>query len=458
MAVFKRKIYDKLLEWKNRSNGSTALLIEGARRIGKSTIAEELGKKEFPEYLIIDFSKASSSIIEVFDDGLVNMDDFFTNLFLSLGKPKPQIGSLIIFDEIQFCPKARQAIKSLVEDRRYYYIETGSLISIKENVKDILIPSEEERINMYPMDFEEFMWAIGKDYELGVINDAFNNRDTKVIFKNHNNFVKTLRMYMAIGGMPQAVNKFLETKDYYEVEIIKRNILKLYEDDIRKIDEKYGTICEMIWDQIASTLCHNNNRFKATYVNQRADSFMLQNSINKLKESKMVNIVYKVNEPKPGFKLTQDDSFYKIFYSDTGLFTSCIYAINDNESQDIYQRLILNKLDTNLGMLYENLACQILVANGYNPYYYSWYENMTTSNKKITKKMYEIDFLIYKKGKVLPIEIKSSKNKTTKSLDRFIDKYSSSTGEKYIVRNKPLEYGNNTTYIPFYMFHNVNKY
>lgn len=455
MAIFKRKIYDELLDWKNRSNGSTAVLIEGARRIGKSTIAEELGKNEFPEYLVIDFSKVSSSVIEVFDEGLVDIDGFFTDLFLSLGKPKPQNGSLIIFDEIQFCPKARQAIKSLVSDGRYYYIETGSLISIKENVKDILIPSEEERINMHPMDFEEFMWAIGKDYELEVINNSFNNRDTKVILKNHSYFVKTLRMYMAIGGMPQAISKYIETKDYYEVEKIKRNILKLYEEDIRKIDEKYGTICSLIWNQIASTLCHSNNRFKSTYVNQRADSFLLQNSLNKLKESKMVNVVYKVNEPKPGFKLTQDDSFYKIFYSDTGLFTSCIYAINDKESQDIYQRLILNKLDANLGMLYENLACQILVANGFNPYYYCWYEDTISENEKKTKKMYEIDFLIYLKGKIIPVEIKSNNAKSTKSLDRFVDKYSHSIGEKYIVRNKPLEYGDNTTYIPFYMFHNV---
>ena len=444
---FKRKIYNDLLEWKKTSNGSTALLIEGARRIGKSTICDEFGKNEYDSYLIIDFSKVSNSLKELFEDDLNDLDTFFSKLFIYLNKPVLKKGSLIVFDEVQFCPYARQAIKHLIKDGRYHYIETGSLISIKENVKDILIPSEEEHIDMFPMDYEEFLWALDKEHEANILFSIYKNKDFKLCSDLHEELIKTLRVYVAIGGMPQAIAKYIETKDYLAVEKTKQAILNLYKGDLRKLDEKYKTICEIIYDQIPSTLCHENTRFKCNSINQRGDSVLMRNSIDKLVQSKMVNIVYKTNEPKIGFKLTQDTLSYKLYINDTGLFTSLIYNENKNEYDNIYKRIIFDKLESNLGMLFENLACQFLLVNGHKPYYYSFNEIINNKLKK-----YEIDFITYVNGKIIPIEIKSSRSNNTKSLDRFKEKYSSSTGTKYVINNKPLKQSDNIMYLPFYIF------
>ena len=439
--VFKRKVYDELLSWKLKSNGKTALLIEGARRIGKSTIAEELGKNEYPDYKIIDFSIQSESFKSIFDD-LSDMDIFYRNLFLSLKRSPMPFGSLFIFDEIQYCPKARQAIKHLVNDGRYQFIETGSLVSIKENIEDILIPSEEERIEMYPMDYEEFMWAIGRDYELDTIRAMFKDRNIKQNLLNHQVFIKTFRMYLAIGGMPQAINEYIETKDFYAVDKIKHNILKLYEEDLKKIDNKFNTICYTMWKSIPSMLSRHNTRFKLSSIKERADSVLITNTLEKLEESKMAYCVYKCSDPKIGFELTKDSSYFKLYFNDVGLFTSIVYSSNLSESRDIYQRLILDTIDVYLGMLYENYAAQCLITNGHDPYYYSWNADNRT---------YEIDFLTYKKGHIIPFEIKSGNKITTKSLDLFKEKYSHSIGERYIAYTKPLRFGDNTTFLPMYM-------
>ncbi len=438
--MFKRKIYNSLLEWKNSSDGSSALLIEGARRIGKSTIAESFGKNEFPAYKLIDFSIYGDEFKDIFSK-LSNIEDFFSELFLKLGMSKLPNGSLIIFDEVQFFPIARQAIKHLVKDGRYYYIETGSLVSIKENTEDILIPSEEESISMYPMDYEEFLWAIGLDYEANELRESYLNRKPMSL-SAHQLLIKHFRTYLAVGGMPQAVDTYIKTKDFYKVDKSKRNIIKLYEEDLRKIDNKYGTICYNVWSRIPSMLSTQSSRFIVSSLDTRSDSILFTNTMDKLIESKMVLPIYKCNEPTGGFKLTKNDDYFKLYFSDVGLFTSIIYPNNIVDSQDVYQRLVLDKLSTNLGMLFENAVAQGLYSLGFEPYYYFWYEEKTK---------YEIDFLIFNKGKVIPFEVKSNKTSSKKSIELFKKKYSKVVGERYFIKSKPLKYEDNTTILPFYM-------
>lgn len=442
--MFKRKIYDELLKWKRESNGESALLVEGARRVGKTTIVIEFAKNEYPSYYVIDFSIVSREFKKIFDN-LLNIDDFFAKLFLELNIPHLPRGSLIIFDEIQFCPKARQAIKTLVADKRYHYIETGSLISIKENVKDILIPSEEKSIQMHPLDYEEFLWAINAKTEAETLKTCFNNRKT-FDQQTHRLFMRNFRLYLALGGMPKVISKYLENHDFYEAEKEKEKIINLYEDDLRKIDNQYGTICYLVWKQMPNMLTKHSTRFKVSSVNSRADSILFQNTLNKLEESKMIIPVYKCTDPTGGFALSKDETKFKLYFNDIGLFVSMIYSNSKNDVRTIYQKIILDKLSSNLGMLFENYASKALLANDYEPFYYSW-------NSEIDKKMknYEIDFLINLKGKIIPLEIKSSKISSLSSLLEFKKKFGKNVGEKYIVNTKPLSYGDNLTNLPSYM-------
>lgn len=444
VKLFKRKIYSKLVEWKNRSNGETAILIEGARRIGKTSVAKEFGKNEFSDYLLIDFSVASSVVLSLFDD-LFNIDIFFERLFLAFGIKPLDKGSLIIFDEIQFCPKARQAIKTLVNDGRYFYIETGSLVSIKENILSILIPSEEERIEMYPMDYEEFLWALDLDFEAEVIRKHLDNGqpfDSNTHFK----LMNTFRTYLAVGGMPKVVSKYVETKDYVAVDYEKKNIVALYEDDLRKIDNRFGTICYLIRKQMPSMLTKHSTRFLVSSVNERADSVLFTNTLEKLIESKMVIPVFKCSDPSGGYALTRDLSFFKLYFNDVGLFTSLVYANSGDNSLGIYQKLVLDKLHTNLGMLYENACAQILTAKDYEPYYYSWHGICNNVSKN-----FEIDFLIYKDGKTIPFEVKSRNVSTKASLEEFKKKHRKIVKESYIVYPRIYKKGENLTYLPYYM-------
>lgn len=446
--MLKRKIYKELLNWKETSKGESALLIEGARRVGKTKIAEYFGENEFSAYKTIDFSIASKEIVKCFDD-ISNIEIFFERLFLSLGMNVLPKGSLLIFDEIQFCPKARQAIKHLVADKRYYYIETGSLVSIKENTKDILIPSEEESIQMYPLDYEEFLWACGLDYEAQQIIVHFEKRKP---FDNtiHQTLMKSFRTYLAVGGMPKVVCTYLETHDFYAVEKEKSKILKLYEEDLRKIDNAFGTICYLVWKQMPAMLSKHSTRFIVSSVNSRADSVLFANTMEKLSESKMVIPIYKCSDPSSGFALTKDKSAFKLYFNDIGLFTSIVYSSSSKDSKDIYQRIIFDKLRTNLGMFFENISAQILVSNSYNPYYYSWEEKNEGS-----KEIYEVDFIIYKRGKTIPFEVKSRKISSVKSLEMFRKKFPKKIGEKYIVNINSLSYGDNLTYLPYYMLYAV---
>ena len=443
--MFKRKIYDKLLKWKEESEAKHALLIEGARRIGKTTVAEELGKNEFVAYKTIDFSKNAEKYSGVFKN-LDNIDDFYSEFFLQLGMSPLPNGSLIIFDEIQFLPIARQAIKHLVADGRYYFIETGSLVSIKENTQGILIPSEEESIEMYPMDYEEFLWALGLNFEADTLCNYYSSRK-KPSLDSHQQLIKHFRMYLSIGGMPQAVAKYVETKDYYEVDKIKKRIVNLYEEDLKKIDNKYGTICSLVWKEIPSMLSKHSTRFLVSSVDERADSILFKNTLDKLIESKMVIPVFRCNDPSSEFVLGKDETKFKLYFSDVGLFTSIIYSSERMEDNDVYQRLILDKLHTNLGMLYENACAQSICASGYEQFYYSWKEKK--DDDKETN--YEIDFIISKNGKIIPIEVKSNKVSSNASIETFRKKFSKRIKESYYIKSKPLDYGDNITYLPFYM-------
>ena len=442
--MFKRKIYKELLKWKNESNGATALLIEGARRVGKTSISEFFGKNEFPAYKTIDFSKESNDVINAFND-LSKIDKFFENLFLALGIAALPKGSLLIFDEVQFCPKARQAIKSLVADRRYYYLETGSLVSIKENTSNILIPSEEDTIQMYPLDYEEFLWACDSEYESEIIKKHFSERepfDSNI----HYSLMKNFRTYLAVGGMPKVVDTYLMTHDFYAVDREKKRILKLYEEDLRKIDNQYGTICYLVWKQMPAMLSKHSTRFIVSSTNERADSVLFSNTMEKLIESKMIIAVYRCTDPSSGYALTKDSGSFKLYFNDVGLFTTIVYPNTINDSQDVYQRLIFDKLKTNLGMLFENASAQVLTANGFDPYYYSW-EQLTNG----IRKKYEIDFIIFKNGKTVPFEVKSRNVSSKESLDEFRKKFVKKIGEKFIVHIKQLSFGDNLVYLPYYM-------
>lgn len=443
--LFKRKIYDQLLNWKNNSQGTSALLIEGARRVGKTCIAKEFAKKEFSHHAIIDFSDVKDGVVEAFDH-ISTIDIFFQRLFVSLGKKTLPKGSLIIFDEIQYCPKARQAIKKLVADGRYYYLETGSLVSIKENIENILIPSDEERIQMYPMDYEEFLWAIDYEHEVESIMKYYDNKEV-CSGSVHSALMENLRIYLAVGGMPSVVATYAKTKDLLKADAEKRKILNLYEDDLRKIDNRFGTICSIVYGQIPIMLSQHSKRFLVSSLNVRSDSILFANTMDKLIESKLVIPVYKCNEPIGGFALTKDPRAFKLYFNDVGLFTSMVYADNTPDAKNIYNRLINDDFSANLGMLYENFIAQSLLAKGYKPFYYSW-----VAKDNGYKRFYEIDFIITSNGKTSPIEVKSSNIESLKSLDEFKAKFKKSVGTKYVIYPKEYKRNDDTIYIPFYAF------
>ena len=434
--MFKRKIYSKLLEWKKESDGKTALLVEGARRIGKSTIVEEFAKKEYRSYILVDFSIASKEIRELFSD-VSDLNYIFLQLQLQYNAELYNRGSLIIFDEVQFCPQARQAIKILVKDHRYDYIETGSLISIKRNVKDILIPSEERKLNMYPLDFEEFLWAVGDRATVPFLEQVFEKRKG-VGDAVHRKLMRMFRLYMLVGGMPQAVNEYLHTNNFKKVDMVKRDILHLYEDDFRKIDST-GKIA-LLFDSIPAQLNKNASRYQVSSVltNERADSVL--DLIAEMKESKTVLVAYHVNNPDAGMASSKDLEKFKLFLSDTGLFTTLLFKDRDFTENIIYKKL----LSDNLGYLYENIVAQTLAAKGRELFYHTFLNTVSRHN-------YGIDFLFTKKNKICPIEVKSSGYKTHASLDAFSEKYSGRILEKYLLYTKDMKKDKDIFCLPVYM-------
>ncbi len=438
--IFQRKIYEKLLEWKRESDGHSALLIEGARRIGKSTIVEEFAKKEYESYILIDFAAASRSVRELFED-VSDLNYLFLQLQLQFKVDLVERKSLIIFDEVQLCPLARQAVKQLVKDHRYDYIETGSLISIRRNVKDILIPSEERRLNMYPMDFEEFLWALGDKVSFPLIQQCF-EAERGVGQQVNRKLMRDFRLYMLVGGMPQAVNEFISANNFRKVDLIKRDILSLYEDDFKKIDPTGRAT--LLFDAIPAQLNKNASRYQVSSVLENARAGDLLELIAELADSRTVLAAYHANDPNAGLSANKDLTKFKLYVCDTGLFTTLMFKDRDFTENELYEKLLNDKLSANLGYLYENVVAQQLAASGNELFYYTFPAEKSKHN-------YEIDFILARKNKICPIEVKSSGYKSHASLDAFSEKFSSRILKKYIAYTKDYAKDQDHFYIPVYM-------
>lgn len=438
--AFRRKIYQKMLEWKAHYSQSYALLIEGARRIGKSTIVEEFAKNEYESYILINFAESSPQTNALFDD-LSNLNYIFLQLQLQYQKTLIERKSAIIFDEVQLCPKARQAIKTLVKDGRYDYIETGSLISIKKNTRDIVIPSEEKRLPMYPMDYEEFRWALGDSSTIPLLKAALESLSPLGDGTNRK-LMRDFRLYMLVGGMPQAVSAYIEKNDFKFVDEVKREIIKLYENDFFNIDQT-GFLSQL-FDSIPAELRKNRSRYVASSVIGRKSANSLREMISQLKDSKTVLVSYHVNDPNPGMSSEKDLDRFKLFVCDTGLFTTLCFKDNDFTDNTIYSRLLSDKLGANLGYVYENAVAQMLSASGHELFYH------TIANEE-SHHNYEIDFLLSQKNKISPVEVKSSSYNRHASLDVFSEKYSGQIQNRYLIYTKDLRRTGNLIHLPVYM-------
>lgn len=438
--IFKRKIYDELLLWKRTDDGRTAVLIQGARRVGKSTIAEEFAAKEYETYILVDFAACSTEIRELFND-LSDLNRIFMRLQLEYGVELKKRKSAIIFDEVQLAPKARQAIKYLVKDGRYDYIETGSLISIRKNVKDILIPSEEVKLYMYPMDYEEFKWALGDTATVKLLQGCFRNR-TSLGDVTNRKLMRDFRLYMLVGGMPQAVASYLESNNLEKVDSVKRSIITLYEDDFNKIDPT-GNASKM-FRQIPAQLTSNANRYQAWSATDGKRNSELAEIVSEIKESMVVNMSYHVNDPGVGMALHRATDKYKMFAGDTGLFVTLAFWDKKFTDNTLYHKLLSDKLSADLGYVYENVIAQMLKASGHELYYYTFPTDSGKHN-------YEVDFLIADGDKVSPVEVKSSGYKAHASLDAFCKKFSARIKNKYLIYTKDMRKEEEVQYLPAYM-------
>ena len=440
--MFKRKIYSKINEWKSSSDVKTALLIEGARRVGKSTVVEEFAKNEYATYILIDFSTASNTIKELFED-MSDLNYFFLQLQLQYHVELETRKSVIIFDEVQLCPKARQAIKALVKDGRYDYIETGSLISIKKNVKDILIPSEERKLQMHPMDYEEFLWALGDSTTMKLLKGVFKSKKSFGDQLNRK-LLRDFRLYMLVGGMPQAVHEFITTNNFKKVDDVKRDIINLYEDDFRKIDST-GRLA-MLFEAIPSQLNKNAKGFQTKKVlnSYKTTDTTILSLVSELKDSKVVSVAYHANNPDIGLSAYKDLNQFKLYMADTGLFVTLQFKDKDFTENIIYEKLLNDKLATNLGYLYENAVAQILTATGNDLFYYTFYQQEQKRN-------YEIHFVISKRNKICPIEVKSSRYKVHASLDVFYEKFSDRILNRYIIHTKDVSKDKDILCLPIYL-------
>jgi len=444
----KRKIYDKILEWKEQSNGSKALLIEGARRIGKSTIAEEIGKNEYSSYIIIDFNKASKRVKDAFDD-LNNLDVFFQTLSLDYNVRLLERESLIIFDEVQKFPKAREAIKYLVQDGRYDYIETGSLISIKENVDSITLPSEERKLKMYPVDFEEFMIYMGEEILLSYIEDCYIKK-TLLDPAYHQKAMHLFKEYLLVGGMPQAIVAFKENgRDFAKADIEKRDILDLYRDDIKKAAKRYNSRVSAIFENIPAYLSSHEKRIILNQIQPGTSFSQYEDPLFWLDDSMICNLCYKCNDPNVGLSLNQNDSFVKCYMGDTGLLVSLAFSENEISDQQLYKQIMNEKLSINKGMLYENVISQMIVSTGRKLFFYTRYSEEKHRND------IEIDFIISNNSKtnykISPIEVKSGKNYSTTSLGRFNEIFGKRIDNQFIIHPKNFEVKDGLIKIPPYM-------
>lgn len=417
--IFKRKVYDKLKEWKELSAGTSALLLEGARRIGKSTIVEEFAKNEYDDYMILDFARENQDIKENFIENMDDLNTFFRNLFMLKGRALKGKNCVLIFDEVQLFPQARQAIKYLVADGRFDYIETGSLISIKKNVKDILIPSEEYRVKMYPMDFEEYLWALGDEITIPTVKNSFEER--KALGDTiHRKIMKTFRTYMVVGGMPQAVDAYVSGKTYAQIDFVKRNIISLYEEDLAKYDTESREKASVIFRTIPEQLENKNSHFKMSLIDKNARYQNYVDAVSFISEAMIGNECINITKPEVALELFADRSNFKLYMGDTGLLVTQIMKNRDSTDEDLYKALVIDKLGINQGMIIENIVAQMLRASGHDLYFH---EYLYKAEEAVKEKKYEIDFMIVKKKKICPIEVKSSGYTSHKSFDYLIKKY-----------------------------------
>lgn len=445
----RRKIYDQLLQWKEKSNGKSALLLQGARRVGKSYIAEEFAKNEYRSYILIDFNLVDSQVKDMFEHDLNDLDTFFLKLTTFFNTKLYERQSLIILDEVQLFPRARSAVKYLVADGRYDYIETGSLISIRENIKDILIPSEEDQMKLFPMDFEEFLWASENETMMTLIQNCFESR--KPLGQAlHRKAMDLFRQYMIIGGMPQAVEAYISSHNFDQVDQVKRRILNLYRDDIRKHAKGYEMKVEAIYDELPSQLKNQNRHFKLSSLKEGARFDEYKDSLFWLSDAMIVNNCYNSTEPSIGLNLNRDRTLLKCYMGDTGLLVSHAFDENGIVSEGIYKKLLLDKLEVNMGMILENVVAQMLAASGHKLYFFA------NSSRTDASSRMEIDFLIAKskisnRHNISPIEVKSSKNYTLSSLRKFMEKYHEQLHTPYVLHTSDFKEENGIVYLPLYM-------
>lgn len=451
----KRKIYQTLLKWKKERKGEVALLIEGARRIGKSHIVEEFGHDEYESYILVDFSKVSPQVMEFFDLYLDDLDTLFQNLELYFRCklfPRQSRGeearSLIIFDEVQFCPRARSGIKHFVKDNRFDYIETGSLVSIKKNVKDIMIPSEEHPVQMYPMDFEEFLWAMGDEMIMPYTRSQFEKKKPMGAF--HRRAMDYFRQYMIVGGMPQAVKKYIETQDFVKVDEVKRDILALYRNDIKKYADNQETKVSAIFEEIPGQLQKHEKTFRLSALREDARMRDYSQSFFWLSDAKVINCCYNSTEPSIGLKLNEDRTTLKCYLNDTGLLISLAFDERGIVTEDLYRKLMFDKLEVNQGMLVENIVSQMLKASGHNLFFFS------NSSRTSAEDRMEIDFLIDKptttsRHNISPIEVKSGVRYALTSLTKCMTKYAKDLSTPYVLHDKDLKIEDGIVFLPLYM-------
>lgn len=444
----KRKIYNELLAWKQERKGKTAILIDGARRIGKSYIVEEFARREYQSYILVDFNNADPNLIEIFDKYLTHLDLFFSYLSLYFNVKLHERNSLIIFDEVQLYPKARAAIKYLVKDGRYDYIETGSLVSINRNVKEIIIPSEEHRINMYPMDFEEFLWAVGEEQLVPFIRQCFEKR--LPLGPLHRKITEYFRHYLIVGGMPQAVLEYVATGDFMRTDTVKRDILALYKADIEKYAEGNELKVKAIFDEIPSALGRHEKKFRLAALKETARYRDYESAFFWLAESRVVNICYNSTAPNIGLRLNEERTTLKCYMADTGLLISHTFNAKTVRGNELYLKLALGKLELNEGMFVENIVAQLLRAAGHELFFFSQY-----SNKNAQDRM-EIDFLISKsvitnRHNISPVEVKSSSGYTLNSLMKLRAKYAPMLAEAYVLHPADVKVEDNIVFLPLYM-------
>lgn len=443
-----RKIYNKILDWKEKSKGSTALLIDGARRVGKSYIVEEFAKNNYKSYILLDFNKVPDDIKNLFNIYLDDLDSLFLYLSNYYNVTLYERNSLIIFDEVQLYPKARSAIKYLVADGRFDYIETGSLVSIKENVQEILIPSEEQHLQMYPLDFEEFMWALDNHNLMNLIKKCFEEK--KSLGETlHRKAMNYFRQYIIVGGMPQVVEEYVKANNFADIDQIKRNIINLYRDDIRKHARNYSMKVESIFDSIPSQLQKHEKKFKITALNKDAKFRDYEDAMFWLTDAMIINQCFNATEPSIGLKLNSDNTFLKCYMADTGLLISHSFDENGLVSEEIYKKILFDKLEFNGGMIIENIVSQMLVASGHKLYFYS-------NNSRNKEDRMKIDFLISKnsitnKHNICPIEVKSGKNYTLTSLNKFRKKYKDKLSDAYVIHTGDYRQIDGIIYLPLYM-------